>query len=41
MATETFTVGQTCTYGQKIDDKLVRAFAELSGDRNPIWPFKA
>ncbi|MDR3672227.1 MAG: MaoC family dehydratase [Holophaga sp.] len=36
MATETFTVGQTCTYEQKIDDKLVRAFAELSGDRNPI-----
>jgi len=33
---EAFTVGQTCTYEQIIDDKLVRAFAELSGDRNPI-----
>jgi 3-hydroxybutyryl-CoA dehydratase len=32
----TFTIGQTCVYEQVIDDKLVRAFAELSGDRNPI-----
>jgi 3-hydroxybutyryl-CoA dehydratase len=36
MTAPTFTVGQTCTYEQVIDDKLVRAFAELSGDRNPI-----
>jgi 3-hydroxybutyryl-CoA dehydratase len=36
LKTEPFTVGQTCTYEQIIDDKLVRAFAELSGDRNPI-----
>lgn len=32
----TFTVGQTTTSELRIDDKLVRAFAELSGDRNPI-----
>ena len=32
----TFSVGQTCTYEQVIDDKLVRGFAELSGDRNVI-----
>lgn len=31
-----FTVGQTQIYEQVIDDKLVHAFAELSGDRNPI-----
>ena len=36
MATETFTLGQTCVCELLIDDKLVRAFAELSGDRNPI-----
>jgi 3-hydroxybutyryl-CoA dehydratase len=36
MTVPAFTVGQTCTYEQVIDDKLVRAFAELSGDRNPI-----
>jgi 3-hydroxybutyryl-CoA dehydratase len=35
-AAATFTVGQTFVYEQVIDDKLVRAFAELSGDRNPI-----
>jgi 3-hydroxybutyryl-CoA dehydratase len=35
-ATDKFTLGLTCIYEQKIDDKLVRAFAELSGDRNPI-----
>jgi 3-hydroxybutyryl-CoA dehydratase len=35
-STEKFSVGQTITCSQKIDDKLVRAFAELSGDRNPI-----
>jgi len=31
-----FSVGQSITCSLKIDDKLVRAFAELSGDRNPI-----
>jgi len=31
-----FTVGQTFIYEQVIDDKQVRAFAEVSGDRNPI-----
>lgn len=36
VATEKFTVGQTFIYEQVIDDKLVRAFAEVSGDRNPI-----
>ncbi|HEX7552930.1 MAG TPA: MaoC/PaaZ C-terminal domain-containing protein, partial [Geothrix sp.] len=36
LATQTFTVGQTFIYEQVIDDKLVRAFAEVSGDRNPI-----
>ena len=34
-ATE-FYVGQTCVYEQIIDDRQVRAFAEVSGDRNPI-----
>ncbi len=32
----TFTVGQSFTYTQLIDDKLVHGFAELTGDRNPI-----
>ena len=36
VATETFTVGQTFIYEQVIDDKMVCAFAEVSGDRNPI-----
>jgi 3-hydroxybutyryl-CoA dehydratase len=36
LATQTFTVGQTFIYEQVIDDRLVRAFAEVSGDRNPI-----
>jgi len=31
-----FTVGQTCIYEQVIDDKLVHAFADMSGDRNVI-----
>jgi 3-hydroxybutyryl-CoA dehydratase len=31
-----FYVGLTHNYSQVIDDKLVRAFAELTGDRNPI-----
>ncbi len=35
-AVPTFTVGQTCTYTQLIDDKLVHGFADLTGDRNPI-----
>ncbi|HUO59948.1 MAG TPA: MaoC family dehydratase [Candidatus Acidoferrales bacterium] len=34
--TEKYYVGLTHTYTQVIDDKLVRAFAELSGDKNPI-----
>jgi 3-hydroxybutyryl-CoA dehydratase len=36
LAPETYTVGQTFLCKQTIDDKLVRAFAEVSGDRNPI-----
>ena len=36
VANEKFYVGLTCTYELVIDDKLVRAFAEVSGDRNPI-----
>ena len=35
-ATAPFEVGQTCTYEQVIDDKLVRDFADLSGDHNAI-----
>jgi 3-hydroxybutyryl-CoA dehydratase len=31
-----FHVGQTYSYEQVIDDKLVRAFADLTGDHNPI-----
>jgi len=34
--TAPFSVGQTCTYEQVIDDQLVRGFAKLSGDCNPI-----
>jgi 3-hydroxybutyryl-CoA dehydratase len=34
--TEKYHVGLTHTYSQVIDDKLVRAFADLSGDHNPI-----
>jgi 3-hydroxybutyryl-CoA dehydratase len=33
---EKFSVGTSFVYEQLIDDKLVRAFAEVSGDRNPI-----
>jgi 3-hydroxybutyryl-CoA dehydratase len=33
---EKYYVGLTHTYSQVIDDKLVRGFAELTGDRNPI-----
>ena len=35
-ATPTFAVGQTCTYTQVVDDKLVHGFADLTGDHNPI-----
>ena len=31
-----FVVGQTCTYHQLVDDKLVRAYADLTGDHNKI-----
>ncbi len=31
-----FAVGQTCTYTQLIDDKLVHGFADLTGDHNQI-----
>ena len=31
-----FQVGQTFRYEQLIDDRLVRAFADVSGDCNPI-----
>lgn len=33
---EKYFVGLTYSYSQTIDDKLVRAFADLSGDQNPI-----
>jgi 3-hydroxybutyryl-CoA dehydratase len=33
---EKYYVGLTHIYAQLIDDKLVRAFADLSGDHNPI-----
>jgi len=32
----TFAVGQTCTLTQVVDDKLVHAIADITGDRNPI-----
>jgi len=31
-----YSVGQTTTHEQLIDDGLVRAFAQVSGDNNPI-----
>jgi len=31
-----FHVGQSCTYTQVVDDKLVHGFADLTGDRNPV-----
>jgi acyl dehydratase len=34
--TEDFKVGQSVTYSQVIDDKLVRGYADLTGDHNPI-----
>ena len=35
-AVPTFEVGQTCTYSQLIDDKLVHGFADLTSDHNKI-----
>jgi 3-hydroxybutyryl-CoA dehydratase len=35
-APETYHVGQSYTCEQVIDDKMVRAFAEVTGDHNPI-----
>lgn len=32
----TFAVGQTCVHEQDIDEALVQAFAQVSGDHNPI-----
>jgi len=34
--TEDFKVGQSVTYSQVIDDRLVRGYADLTGDHNPI-----
>jgi len=31
-----YKVGQSFTYSQVVDDKLVRAYADLTGDHNPI-----
>ena len=31
-----FVMGQTCTYHQLIDDKLVRGYADITGDHNKI-----
>jgi 3-hydroxybutyryl-CoA dehydratase len=31
-----FVVGQTCSYHQLVDDKLVRGYADLTGDHNKI-----
>jgi 3-hydroxybutyryl-CoA dehydratase len=31
-----FVVGQKCTYHQLVDDKLVRGYADLTGDHNRI-----
>jgi 3-hydroxybutyryl-CoA dehydratase len=31
-----FFVGQSCTYHQLVDDKLVRGYADLTGDHNKI-----
>ncbi len=31
-----FFVGQTCTYHQLVDDKLVRGYADITGDHNKI-----
>jgi 3-hydroxybutyryl-CoA dehydratase len=35
-AAEPFAVGQKFTYSQVVDDKLVRGFADVTGDHNPI-----
>ena len=34
--TEDFKVGQSVSFTQVIDDKLVRGYADLTGDHNPI-----
>jgi 3-hydroxybutyryl-CoA dehydratase len=34
--TEDFKVGQSVSFTQVIDDKLVRGYADLTGDQNPI-----
>jgi 3-hydroxybutyryl-CoA dehydratase len=34
--TADYKVGQSFTYSQVVDDKLVRAYADLTGDHNPI-----
>lgn len=34
--TEEFKVGETTSFTQLIDDKMVRAYADLTGDHNPI-----
>lgn len=31
-----FSVGQTCSFSEVVDDKLVHGFANLTGDHNPI-----
>jgi 3-hydroxybutyryl-CoA dehydratase len=31
-----YVVGQTCTYHQLVDDKLVHGYADLTGDHNKI-----
>lgn len=31
-----FAVGQTYTFSEVVDDKLVRGFADVTGDHNPI-----
>jgi 3-hydroxybutyryl-CoA dehydratase len=36
VAAPEFFVGQTCTYSQLVNDKLVRGYADLTGDHNKI-----
>jgi 3-hydroxybutyryl-CoA dehydratase len=33
---QAFAVGQKCSFSEVVDDKLVRGFADLIGDHNPI-----
>lgn len=35
-ATQEFAVGQKYTFSEVVDDKLVRGFADVTGDHNPI-----